>query len=89
MSDPLINRMVKWWFWLLAATSVSAFLGLVVFIEFGVRAGSMSQSTYIYAGVVGLVMVLILVWVRGKVSKAPEMIEGFLRRMGLYKDKVP
>jgi hypothetical protein len=49
----------------------------------------MSQSTYIYAGVVGLVMALILVWVRGKVSKAPEMIEGFLRRMGLYKDKVP
>ncbi len=54
MSDPLINRMVKWWFWLLAASSASAFLGLVVFIEFGIRAGSMSQSTYIYAGVVGV-----------------------------------
>lgn len=89
MSDPLINTIVKWWFRLFVAGSISAFLGVVAFIEFGIRAGSMSQSAYIYAGVVGVLMVLILVWIRGKVSEAPEMIEGFLRRIGLYKDEVP
>ena len=89
MSDPVINTVVRWWFRLFVACSMSAFLGVVAFIEFGVRAGSMSQTAYIYAGVIGVLMVLVLIWVRGKVNQAPEMIEGFLRRMGLYKDKVP
>ena len=89
MSDPLINTMVKWWFRLFVAMSISAFLGVVVFIEVGIRAGSMSQSAYIYAGLIGVIMVLVLAWVRAKVNQAPEMIEGFLRRIGLYKDNSP
>lgn len=89
MGDPLINTMVKWWFRVFVAGSISAFLGVVAFIEFGVRAGSMSQSAYIYAGLIGLIMVLALAWVRAKVNQAPEMIQGFLRRIGLYKDKAP
>ena len=89
MGDPLINTMVKWWFRVFVAGSISAFLGVVAFIEFGVRAGSMSQSAYIYAGLIGLIMVLALAWVRAKVKQAPEMIQGFLRRIGLYKDKAP
>jgi len=86
MGDPLINTMVRWWFRLFVAMSISAFLGVVVFVEFGIRAGSMSQSAYVYAGLIGLLMVLTLAWVRAKVNQAPEMIEGFLRRTGLYKD---
>ena len=86
MGDPLINTMVKWWFRLFVAMSISAFLRVVAFIEFGVRAGSMSQSAYIYAGLIGLLLFLALAWVRVKVNQAPEMIEGFLRRIGLYKD---
>ncbi len=89
MGDPLISTVVKWWFRLLVAGSVSAFLGVIVFIQFGVSAGTMPQATYVYAGVIGVLMVLVLAWVRGKVNKAPEMLEDFLRRIGLFKDRAP
>jgi hypothetical protein len=53
ISDPLINTMVKWWFRLVVVGSISAFLGLVTFIQFEVSAGTMSQGAYVYLGVVG------------------------------------
>ena len=89
MSDPLIRSMVKWWFWLFAAGCASAFLGVVVFIGFGVNAGTMSSSTYLYAGGIGVLMLLMIVWIRGKIKSAPEMIESFLKRIGLYRDEAP
>jgi len=30
-------------------------------------------------------MLLLLVWLKRKVDAAPEMIEGFLKRLGLYR----
>jgi hypothetical protein len=44
-----------------------------------------SSSAYIYAAASGVLMLLLLVWLKRKVDEAPEMIEGFLRRLGLYK----
>jgi hypothetical protein len=82
MSDPLIRSMVKWWFRLFVAGTVSAFLGVVAFIGFGVRAGTMPQSAYVYAVVMCGLTLIALVWIRGKVNSAPEMIERFL---GLYR----
>ena len=87
MSDPLISTMVKWWFRLFVAMSISAFFGVVAFIGFGVRAGTMPTTAYTYAGIIGVLVLLTLAWVRGKVNTAPEKIEGFLKRIGLYKDQ--
>ena len=86
MSDPLIKSMVKWWFRLFTAGSVSMLLGVLVFIRTGINAGMMAQSAYVYAGIIGVLTLLTLVWVRGKLNSAPKMIEGFLRRTGLYRD---
>ena len=89
MSDPLIKSMVKWWFWLFAIGCATAYLGVIAFIGFGVNAGTMQSSAYIYVGVLGILMFLLIAWIRVKISSAPEMIEGFLKRMGLFKDKAP
>ena len=89
MSDPLIQTMVKWWFRLVVALTISAFIGVVVFIGFEIRAGTLPQSAYIYAGALGGLILMALVWIKGKVDAAPEMIEGFLRRIGLFRDQGP
>ena len=89
MSDPLIKSVVKWWFWLFAIGCASAYLGVIVFIMFEVNAGTMTSSAYMYAGVLGVMIFLLIAWIRIKISSAPEMIEGFLKRMGLFKDKAP
>ncbi len=86
MSDPLIISAVKWWFRLFTAGSISMLLGVLVFIRTGINSGMMPQSAYVYAGIIGVLTFLALVWVRGKIYSAPEMIESFLRRTGLYKD---
>ncbi len=86
MSDPLIRSMVKWWFWLFAIGCASAYLGVVVFIGFEVNAGAMTSSAYIYVGVLGVLMFLLVAWIRVKISSAPEMIEGFLKRIRLIKE---
>lgn len=86
MSDPLIRSVVKWWFWLFAIGCASAFLGVVAFIGFEVNAGAMPSSAYIYVGLLGVLMFLLIAWIRVKIRSAPEMIEGFLKRIGLIKD---
>lgn len=86
MGDPLISSMVKWWFRLFTAGCISFLLGVLMFIRTGVMAGHMSQMAYVYGGVIYVLTVAVIVWIRRKVLTAPEMIEGFLRRIGLYKD---
>jgi archaellum biogenesis protein FlaJ (TadC family) len=81
----LIRSVVGWWFKLVVTLTLSAFLGVVVFIRTGISAGMMTETAYAYAGVVGLLVLVGLVWLRAKVDSAPEVIEGFLRRLGLYK----
>jgi len=85
MGDPVIKSVVDWWFKLVAFFSFTAFLGVVVFIGTGIAAGMMTQDAYLYAGAVGVLMVLGLIMLYNKVKNAPEVIEGFLRRMGLYR----
>jgi hypothetical protein len=85
MSDPVIKGLVRTWFRLVAFFSLTAFAGVVVFIWTGVSAGSFTGSAYIYAVLSGALLLLLLVWLRGKTEKAPEQIEDFLRRLGLYK----
>lgn len=81
----MIKGLVKVWFRLVAFFSLTAFAGLVVFIRTGISAGMFSSSAYIYAAASGVLMLLLLVWLKRKVDEAPEMIEGFLRRLGFYK----
>ena len=85
MSDPVIKSMVAWWFRLVAFSSFTAFLGVVVFVRVGVTAGTFTSATYMYVGATGVLMLLVLVWLKGKVDSAPEQIESFLRRLGLFK----
>ena len=85
MSDPVIKGLVKTWFRLVVFFSLTAFAGVVVFIRTGVLTGMFTGSAYIYAAVSGVLMLLLLVWLRRKVEDAPEMIESFLRRLGLYR----
>jgi len=85
MSDPVIKGLVKIWFRLVAFFSLTAFAGLVVFIRTGISAGMFTSSAYIYAAASSVLMLMLLVWLRRKVEGAPETIEGFLRRLGLYK----
>jgi len=86
MSDPVIKGLVKVWFRLVAFLSLTAFAGVVVFIRTGISAGMFTSSAYIYAAVSGALILLLLVWLKRKVDDAPEMIEGFLRRLGLYRE---
>ena len=86
MSDPLIKGAVKWWFRLFAFSSVSIVLGVVVFIRTSIRVGIMTSTAYSYAAVFGVLLLLGMVWVKSLISSAPEKIEGFLRKTGLYKD---
>lgn len=86
MSIPLVKSVVKFWFWLVCAFSFTAFLGVVAFIEFSIRAGEITQIAYVYVGITGVLMVLSLIWVRSKIKSTPEMIEDFLRQIGLFKD---
>ena len=69
MVDPAIKGLVNWWFMLITFFSSTAFAGVVVFIW----------------TVGGALMLLLLVWLKRKVDAAPEMIEEFLRRLGLYR----
>ncbi|MFH0850500.1 MAG: hypothetical protein V1924_06130 [Candidatus Bathyarchaeota archaeon] len=85
MSDPVIKGLVKVWFRLVAFLSLTAFAGVVVFIRTGISAGLFTSLAYIYAAVSGGLILLLLVWLKRKVDDAPEMIEGFLRRLGFYK----
>ena len=85
MSDPAIKAIVAWWFRLVAFLSFTAFLGVVVFIRTGISAGMFTSTTYWVAGATGVLTLLALVWLKGKVESAPEQIEGFLRRLGLFK----
>ena len=86
MGDPVIKSVVGWWFKLVAFLSFTAFLGVVMFIRTSIAVGMMTQSAYMYAGAAGVLMVLGLTLLYNKVKNAPEAIEGFLRRMGLYRD---
>ena len=86
MGDPVIKSVVGWWFKLVAFLSFTAFLGVVMFIRTGISVGMMTQGAYMYAGAAGVLMVLGLIVLYNKVKTAPEAIEGFLRRMGLYRD---
>jgi hypothetical protein len=85
MVDPAIKSLVNIWFRLVAFLSLTAFAGVVVFIRTGVSVGMFTGSAYIYAAVGGALMLILLVWLKRKVDEAPEMIEGFLRRLGLFK----
>jgi hypothetical protein len=85
MVDPVIKGLVNMWFRLVAFLSLTAFAGVVVFIRTGVSSGMFTGSAYIYAAVGGALMLLLLVWLKRKVDAAPEMIEEFLRRLGLYR----
>ena len=87
MSDPVIKSVVKWWFRLFTAGCVSLILGVVMFFNVSIRAGNMPSTAYTYAGIIGVLILLGVVWVRSMVSDAPERIEGFLRRMGLFRDQ--
>ena len=86
MSDPLIKSTVKWWFRIFTFSCVSVMLGVVVFIRTSIRVGLMTSTAYSYAAVIGVLGLLGIVWVNSLIKSAPEMIEGFLRRTGLYKD---
>ena len=48
----MIKSVVKWWFRLFTVGSVSTLLGVIVFIRTEIIAGMMSQSAYVYAGVI-------------------------------------
>lgn len=85
MSDPVIMGLVKMWFRLVVFFSLTAFAGVVIFIRTGVLAGTFTGSAYIYVAVSGGLILLLLVWLKRKVDDAPEMIEDFLKRLGLYK----
>jgi len=85
MVDPAIKGLADMWFRLVAFLSLTAFAGVVVFIRTGVSAGLFTGSAYVYAAVGGALMLLLLVWLKRKVDAAPEMIEGFLKRLGLYR----
>jgi hypothetical protein len=84
MSDPVIKGLVKAWFRLVAFFSLAAFAGVVVLIWTGVSAGTFTSSAYAYGALSGILMLLLLVWLKRKTDDAPEMIEAFLRRLGLY-----
>ena len=86
MSDPLITSAVKWWFRLFAISCVSVMLGVVMFVRTSIRVGIMTSTAYSYVAVFCVLALLGIVWVKSLISSAPEKIEGFLRRTGLYKD---
>jgi hypothetical protein len=86
MGDPVIKSVIKWWFRLFSAGCVSLLLGVVMFFRFSINAGTMPSTAYVYAGIIGALILLGLVWVRSMTMDAPDRIEGLLRRMGLYRD---
>jgi len=86
MSDPLIKSAVKWWFRIFMVSCVSVMLGVVMFIRTSIQVGLMTSMAYSYAAVLCVLALLGIVWVKSLISSAPEMIEGFLRRTGLYRD---
>ena len=86
MGDPVIKSVVKWWFRLFTVGCVSLFLGVVMFFNVGITSGRMPSTAFTYVGIIGLLILLGVIWVRSLIVDAPERIEGFLRRMGLYKD---
>jgi hypothetical protein len=85
MSDPVIKGLVRTWFRLVAFFSLTAFAGVLTFAWIGVSAGTFTASAYIYAAASGVLMLLLLAWLKRKTDNAPEMIEAFLRRLGLYR----
>jgi hypothetical protein len=86
MSDPLIKNAVKWWFRLFTFSCGSIMLGVVVFIKTSIRVGIMTSAAYSYAAVFCVLALLGIIWVNSRIRSAPEMIEGFLTRIGLFKD---
>jgi len=85
MSDPVMKSPVRTWFRLVAFFSLTAFTGIVVLMWTEVSAGAFTVSAYICVALSGALLLMLLVWLRGQTDKAPEQIESFLRRLGLFR----
>jgi predicted transcriptional regulator len=63
-------------FGLIVISTFSAFLGLVVFVWFGVRGGNLTEVWYYYLVAIALVLIVILAWLRGLVRREAERVQG-------------
>ena len=80
----------NWWFGLLVIGTFSAYLGLVAFTQFGIRAGNLTEVWYYYLVAIALVLIVLLIWLRGLVRREAERFqsgwESLLDRlMGRYR----
>lgn len=76
---PRDSGFVTWsnrWFGLVVTFTISAFLGLVAFVWFGVGGGSFTEVWYYYLAVIALVLIVVLVWLRGWVRREAERVQG-------------
>jgi predicted transcriptional regulator len=83
--DEFINGIVNMWSRLAFLGSISAFLGLVVFINTSVRAGLSSNTAYIWLVIPGGLLVWMYLWLEKVRREAPEKIINFLHRFNLIK----
>ena len=75
---PTGGGFITWanrWFGLLVFGTISAFLGLVVFVYMGVNSGTFSGSTYFFLAAIALLLIVILAWLRGWVKRESERVQ--------------
>ena len=83
--DDLITGVVNLWTRLVLLGSLSAFLGLVVFINTSVRAGYSGETAYLWLTLPAGLMVVAYIWLEKVRRETPEKIVEFLARLGIYK----
>ena len=77
-SRPTGEGFITWanrWFGLLVLGTISAFLGLVVFVYIRVDGGTFSGTTYYFLAAVALLLIVIIVWLRGWVKREAERVQ--------------
>jgi predicted transcriptional regulator len=78
-----IIRLANIWFILVVLLSLSAYAGVWVYVNMGIRSGSISSTSMVYVYAAGLLMLFCLYFVRGWVQRNAEAVqEVFNRVMG-------
>ena len=83
--DEFISGVVNMWSRLVLFLSFTAVLGVVVFINFMIRAGEATDMAYLWLIVPFGLLVAMYLWLETVKKEAPERFIQFMKRLGLYK----